>query len=109
MTDFIERLRAKPEHVRKHIALGTAGSITGVVALAWMISFSASGSFALSPIPKNEGGASASFAQAGSPSLFAAVGALVKAETTDLIEVVETRASSTVAAPRPEERTVIPF
>lgn len=36
MLDFIERLRAKPEHVRRRIAVSTATAVTGVVTLGWL-------------------------------------------------------------------------
>lgn len=108
MNDFIERLRAKPEHVRKSIALGTAGSVTGLVALVWAVSFSSSGTFAFTPDPVGERTVSSAFAEASGPSLLGAVGALISKEEGE-VEVVGTRASSTVSAPRPEERTVIPF
>lgn len=35
MLDFIERLRAKPEHVRRRIAVTSATAITGVITLGW--------------------------------------------------------------------------
>jgi hypothetical protein len=38
MRDFIERLRAKPEHVRRRIAVGTSLGITGVIAFVWGLS-----------------------------------------------------------------------
>ncbi len=33
--DHVERLRAKPEHVRRRIAVGTTFGITGLVAILW--------------------------------------------------------------------------
>ena len=47
MRDFIERLKAKPEHVRRRIAIGTTAGITGVVALAWFFTLLFSGTFSL--------------------------------------------------------------
>lgn len=48
MMDFIERLRAKPEHVRNRIALGTASAITGVITLGWFGALIAGNAFDLS-------------------------------------------------------------
>ncbi|MBP6869008.1 MAG: hypothetical protein KBC16_02765 [Candidatus Pacebacteria bacterium] len=48
MMDFIERLRAKPEHVRNRIALGTASVITGVITLGWFGALIAGNAFDLS-------------------------------------------------------------
>jgi hypothetical protein len=53
MMDFIERLKAKPEHVRRRIAVGTAAGITGVVTAAWFFTLLFAGTLSLA-IP--EGG-----------------------------------------------------
>jgi hypothetical protein len=47
MRDFIERLRAKPEHIRHRIALGTTAGITGVVTCAWLFAIVVSGDLTL--------------------------------------------------------------
>jgi hypothetical protein len=44
MRDFIERLKSKPEHVRRRIALGTSLGVTGVVAAVWAFGLIFSGS-----------------------------------------------------------------
>jgi hypothetical protein len=108
MTDFIERLRAKPEHVRKGIALGTASGVTALIALVWSVSFFSSGALALSPSSVGTEGLASSFSKTGGSSLLSAVGAL-SGKQEGQITVVETRASSTVAAPSSDDRTVIPF
>jgi hypothetical protein len=51
MMDFIERLRAKPEHVRQRIAFGASAGITGVVATGWLMTLLVSGTFSIAPSP----------------------------------------------------------
>jgi hypothetical protein len=51
MLDFIERLRAKPEHIRHRYAYGTAAGISGVVAVVWLFTLVASGSLILGAQP----------------------------------------------------------
>jgi len=43
MMDKLEQLRAKPEHVKRMISAGTAGAITLVIVLFWIVSLSVSG------------------------------------------------------------------
>lgn len=45
----IEKLRAKPHHVRERIAFGTAAGVTGVVGLIWIVTLAATGTFSLAP------------------------------------------------------------
>jgi len=108
MMDFIERLRAKPDHTRKQIALGAATGFTGLVALVWLTAFTASGALAR-PSESKESGVTSAFSEQSGASLLGAVGALT-ARQDGSITVVGTRASSTMQADAaPEERTVIPF
>lgn len=107
MTDLVERLRAKPEPVRKVVALGAATGFTGLVAIAWAVSFTSSAAFALSA-PDDAAGPRPGIAEEESASLLSAVGALMKQQE-GVITVAGTRASSTVPAPKADERTVIPF
>jgi len=37
MFDYIEKLRAKKPHEKQMIALGTAAVVTGVIAIAWIV------------------------------------------------------------------------
>jgi hypothetical protein len=48
--DYVERLRAKPEHIRRRIAVGTTVGVTGVVAAGWLTALVLSGSLALAPV-----------------------------------------------------------
>ena len=51
MRDFIERLKAKPEHVRRRIAIGTSAGITGVVATGWFFTLLFAGNLSLAIKP----------------------------------------------------------
>ncbi len=54
MRDHIERLRAKPEHIRRRIALGTSLGVTGVVAGVWAVALLFSGNLSLA-VPSTAG------------------------------------------------------
>jgi hypothetical protein len=47
--DYVERLRAKPEHVRRRIAMGTTLGVTGVVTAGWLLITFLSGTLTLTP------------------------------------------------------------
>ena len=47
LTHHIQKLRAKPEHVRERIALGASAGITGLVALVWVVTLATTGTFSL--------------------------------------------------------------
>jgi hypothetical protein len=49
--DHVERLKAKPEHVRRRIAVGTSVGITGVVATVWFFALLFGGSLSLAIHP----------------------------------------------------------
>jgi len=49
LSHHINTLRAKPEPVRERIALMTSAGITGFVALIWVVTLAASGTFSLAP------------------------------------------------------------
>ena len=116
MLEFIDRLRQKPEHVRRRIAAGTAITITGLVTLGWMGALVAGNAFILTPSTD-----APSLAETGSPlteavanrpenrqNLLGGVGAAGGGEESSLI-IVEEEAKSTVAPVAPEERTSISF
>lgn len=111
MMDFIERLRAKPEHVRRRIALAASAGVTAVVALLWLIAISSSGVLALGSGSSSDSTLTSAFSgKAGSTaSAFSAAAALFGGASGDGIEVVGTESSSTLDERPAEERTVIPF
>lgn len=47
MRDFIERLRAHPEHIRHRIVIGASVGFTGLVGVLWMGTLLTSGTLAL--------------------------------------------------------------
>jgi hypothetical protein len=49
--DHVERLKAKPEHIRRRIAVGTSVGITGVVATVWFFTLLFGGSLSLAIHP----------------------------------------------------------
>jgi hypothetical protein len=126
LTHHIENLRAKPEHIRERIAFGTAAGITGLVALVWVTTLAATGTFSLAPA----GGTLASGDQNGSPSadqsantpaptnfsqLVGAAGAALGATSSDPeIHIVDNGTKSSIPdtsapAANNSDATVIPF
>ena len=118
MLDFIERLRQKPEHIRRKIATGTAITLTGLVALGWVGALVAGNAFILQPTSDGptlaQSGSELSGAVKEAPfkfsDLMGAVGASGSSEDQSSLIIVESESSSTINEPKPvEERTVIPF
>jgi hypothetical protein len=111
MRDFIETLRAKPEYIRRRIALAAAAGVTATVALLWVVALATSGAFALGG-PDRAPELTATFSERTSntaSALSAAASLFSGAQSEEGIEVVEVESSSTLDAPPAEERTVIPF
>lgn len=120
MLDFIERLRAKPEHIRARIALGTASAVTGMVTLGWFGALLAGNAFDLSTptgasLVELNGGQETSLpnALANAKSGFSAV--LEASETgesplvDDGVIIVDVSPKEVLPAEKPDERTIIPF
>lgn len=107
MQDFIERLRAKPDHVRKNIALGSATAVTGLIAIMWVVAFTSSGALTRNA-EREETPIASAFSESEGATLLGAIGALTTREDGS-ITVVGTSASSTKTVEVQEERTVIPF
>lgn len=120
MFDFIERLRAKPEHVRRRIAFGTAAGLTGVVTIGWMAALVAGNAFILTPNqdaptladslkPLSE---NANETQSNIFGLLGAAGAATDTKAPASLTIIETDTSSTLdvaQTPTSDNRTVIPF
>ena len=108
MFDYLQKLRAKPEHVRERIAFGTAGVIAALIFVAWLAAFVAQGGLAFTPPGIVEPSSSESTQSASALSGFLGASALNKApEKSGGIEVVETRVSSTIE--KEAEPSSIPF
>jgi hypothetical protein len=72
MRNFVERLRNKPEHIRRRVAVGTAVGITGVVTATWLFGLTLSGNLALA-VPKFDGNSDSVAGQTAAPNLSNAV------------------------------------
>lgn len=116
ITAYIDRLRAKPEHVRQRITLGAAAAMTGVVTLAWVGTLAATGTFALNSKQEDTSGVFAQVTPTAAKSdtnfneLVGAVGAgLGVAQKPELV-IEDNGASSTLdrTAP-PPSATVLTF
>ncbi len=104
----LTRVREKPHHVRRQIALVLAAGLTALIAIVWFVGNVAMGSYALS---------SGSFASSGKTEtappasalsdLLGAAGAALRDNTPAHIEIVDATAAEgkTTAA----EPTIIPF
>lgn len=116
MLDFIERLRQKPEHVRRRIAAGTAVTLTGIVALGWVGALAAGNVFILKPVNESASLAQTSgqltgavkSAQTNFSDLMGAVKQSEASKEPSLI-IVEGETKVEAAAPKEDTRTVIPF
>jgi hypothetical protein len=124
--DYVERLRAKPEHVRRRIAAGSAVGITGVVAGAWLLALVFSGSLSITPSSSNaptlatspgatQIASAATQTQSGFTQLLSAVGFANASSSAPALTIVDT-ASSTPStdtagdqSPTGGNQTVIPF
>lgn len=111
LLDHLEHLRAKPEHIRRRIALFSATGVTLVVFTAWLISFTVSDTLALDSqgVPANISTVSEGTKEDFSALLGAANAFQSAVEEGPGVEVVETNASSTLEAETTDQRTVIPF
>lgn len=108
--EHIDYVKSKPHHVREKVVFATAGGITAVIALTWLVGSLSLGLFAI----KGSNFAEATQPQdtvmvvsdTGSPALAGAAAAL-DAKAPAHIEIVDTtpKASTTKKA----EPTVIPF
>lgn len=112
MRATIERLRARPEHVRKQVALGVSGGVAGLVLVGWVVAMSAGGAFDLDTTPAP---GTATFAQAND-ELAAAVASGGRnffggSSTPSSLSIVNEDSSTTYKphVTAPEDRTVIPF
>ena len=116
VSEHLERLRAKPHHERRRIALGSSLAITALVAVGWVGGLASSPSLALKDREDGDLGMQGALTDTrGSFSeLVGAAGAAFGATSTPAqVTVVDTKARSTLDAPRANHNdtreTVIPF
>lgn len=121
----IEKLRAKPHHVRERIAFGTAAGVTGVVSIIWVVTLAATGTFSLAPangtLASNDAadaGAQQAIAQtqSGFSQLVGSAGAALGATTSaPALHIVDDGTKSSLdtnkqaSAANNSSATVIPF
>ena len=113
MPNTLERLRAKPNHIRHRIAYGTAAGVTAVVGLVWAGVFISSAPLALAPAGSDTAAAQntqAALAETKSnfSQLLSAVGAAGGASQPAALAVAAPATTSAPATP-PADPTVIPF
>jgi hypothetical protein len=48
MRRHLDNLKARPEHVRRRVAIGASAGVTGLIAVIWLAAHAATGTFALS-------------------------------------------------------------
>lgn len=114
ITKHIEAIREKPEHIRKQVALGTAGALTAFIAFVWLTSGIATGAFAINIKPKlDEPQLAVAPASSGTfGSLVGAVSAAFGGERTGAsrVEVVGAKEASVQNQKKVEaEPTILPF
>jgi hypothetical protein len=118
VSEHLERLRAKPHHVRRQIAFGTSLAVTALVAVGWMGALLSSPKLAIERTP---GGSedvnfqeSLTETRSNFSDLLGAAGAAIGATTTpSKVIVVDTKTTSTMDVKRDNyndtRETVIPF
>lgn len=105
--EVVHTLRQKPVHIRERIALGTALSITFLVAAGWAVAGSMNGTFSLAPKSFEAGqiakenaaaiGQATEASKSGFTQLLGAAGAAVGATTTPTtITIVDTKVHTTL-------------
>lgn len=118
VSEHLERLRAKPHHVRRQIALSTSLALTALVAVGWMGALMSSPKLAIERAPTD--GEAVNFQESLTETrsnfsdLVGAAGAALGATSSAAkIEVVDTKTRSTMDAKRDNyndtRETVIPF
>jgi hypothetical protein len=107
--DHIEYVKGKPHHIRHRVALGVAGSVTALIALAWLVGNYTAGTFALQgsnfAMSTDHEATIATTSEMGS-QVAGAASALESARSPIHIEVVDTKL---VVPARQPEKTVLPF
>lgn len=120
--EFLDKMREKPEHVRKQVAVGASGVVTGLVALVWFGTLAATGAFTLAPageVAQEPQAAPVAFTNTNVRSnfqeLLGAVGAATGATPSEEpgVTVIDGNTSSTFREDTPVQTspsaTVIPF
>jgi len=110
--EHIERVQAKPYHIRKRVAFSVAGAGTALVALVWLIGSLALGDFAIagSSFADSVGQGNIIATVPSDSSLIAGAGAVVSdsaKENAPRIQIIDT--TSSVKGAVKTEPTILPF
>jgi hypothetical protein len=94
LSGHIQTLKEKPHHVRHGIAIGTAGAVSGVVAIAWVAAIMSSGALSLRPtqIAQNDG---------------ASLGSALEGEKTNFSELLGAAGAALGATSSPASLTIV--
>jgi hypothetical protein len=92
MLQHVERLRTKPLHVRRNIAVGVSTGVTALIAVAWFGTLAATGAFSLAPQPQQ-----ANSVVANAPDIKQAV-ASAKTNFSDLLGAAGAASSTSTPA-----------
>ena len=118
LTDHLDRLREKPEHVRHRIAFLTSAGVTALVAILWVTALATSGTLALKQtapeVVDGQPRVAETFAETKSAfsELMGAVGAAAGATSSEpTLTTVESRTVTTFDTKigNDTDKTVIPF
>lgn len=110
--DHIERVKGQPHHVRKQVALTSAGGIAVFIALVWFGISLDSGAYAIkgSNFAVSTGAEAApAAADAAQTSQLAGAAAALHTDTGPARIVIVNASSSGAASVTPSEQTTIPF
>jgi hypothetical protein len=113
----VNALKEKPEHVRRRVAVGAAGALTGLIAVIWLTAHVTGGSFALDqrePEAADTTPGIAGDGREGFSALLGAVGSSFGATSSQPgLTIVDGNTSTTLAPPSPTQNqtdeTVISF
>ena len=112
--EHVDRVRAKPHHIRRRVALGGAGTLTGLIAVVWLGASLATGTFALkgSNFAEMTGAAPGERARAAAAGATAGAAAATESrpDAPAHVEVVPSGAGVPAPTPAPPVGpTIIPF
>jgi hypothetical protein len=111
LSEHITHVKTKPHHVRRRVAFSAAASVTGLIALVWLVGSVSAGAFALknTSFADNAGGSSieATSASDNTQNLAGAAAALDDAKAPAHIKIVDT--SPATSTGKSAEQTTIPF
>lgn len=105
----INKVKERPHHVRRRIAMTAAFSGTAVIALAWLAFMLGSGTFAIqgSSFADSQQASTGTSVSASQGLAGAAAAPVGRADTPARIEIIDARTAAT--STRSAEATILPF